>query len=204
MDLVRFIALRPFLYHLTSLDNITSISQTRTLFSAAELRRRAGLPGYIEKRKAHDFISINGHRIAIRDQSPLHAGNIDFADGFTMEDMLTLLNGLVFFWPGTERGPIAYGIRHYARYSHERPAVIRVRTERILRNPNSILVCQYNSGSPRWNAGRASPRGAATFVGIEKSVLKPSSVVELVSNSPVSLEESTLVSRSGFTEWEKL
>jgi hypothetical protein len=113
------------------------------------------------------------------------------AGGWNFEDLVEALNERVFFWPGTEHGPIDYGLRHFARYESECPLTIRVRTDDLFEaNPRSIPeFCDRNSGSPRYSGGRASPRGPDTFVMASRFTGAPSRVVELTFTGSVRLPE---------------
>ena len=44
-------------------------------------------------------------------------------NGFVFEDLVEILNGRVFFWPGAVGGPISYGVRHFERYQNEKPVI---------------------------------------------------------------------------------
>ena len=182
MDAARFIALRPYLYHLTARENLARIRRTASLESASRIATAAGslnLPR--TRRRQHVIVSLNGENIVLRDQAPLHQGNIEFADGWTYADFVESLNGRVFFWPGGALGAIAYGRRHFERYRAEEPIVVRVRTAALLHaNPQcSPLFCAYNSGSPRCSFGRPSPRGPKTFLPACAFTRPASAVVEV-------------------------
>src|SRR5688572_6196850 len=125
-DLVR---LRPYLFHLTASSNIAAIGRARKLKSAACLLTEAGRKELIGvRRKLHLPVQVNGSQVQLRDQAPLHAGNMDLSKGWRFEDFVAHLDGRVFFWPGNRSGPIAYGRRHYERYASERPTILRIST----------------------------------------------------------------------------
>ena|SRR5712691_7943752 len=98
--------------------------------------------------------------IVVRDQAPLHEGNLSLPRGYTFEDFIESLNGRIFFWPGSAAGPIPHGIRHFERYEQECPVILRVEFQSLLHaNPGAEpLYCRYNSGSPRCSNGKKSPR----------------------------------------------
>lgn len=178
-----FIRLRPYLFHLTANGNLGRISRTRRLDSAARILVDAGQPDVVRsKRRRHEVVQIGNEVVHVRDQAPLHAGNTGLSGGWTFADFVQHLNQKVFFWPGTSRGPISYGVRHYDRYREEAPAIIRVSTASIVdaNNGNPPLFCRYNSGSPRCSNGQLSPRSLMTFrpaVQVEFGVAR---VVEVV------------------------
>src|SRR5687768_12656928 len=121
----RYAAIRPYLYHLTARENLDSLRACRRLESATTLLTRAGREGEVRtKRRAMTAVVLDGRRVLLRDQSPLHEGNIDFAPGGTFADVLADLNRRVFFWPGEEDGTKDYGRRYIQRQLHQRPVVL--------------------------------------------------------------------------------
>lgn len=162
------VKLRPYLFHLTATGNVERILRHRRIESAIALLGAAGRRDLArQRRRAHVHVEVDGVRIQLRDQAPLHPGNMALDGGWTFEDFVEHLNERVFFWPGTSSGPISYGVRHYERYRGEAPAILRVATADLIEeNGHSPpLFCRYNSGSPRCSNGRKSPRTARTFMG---------------------------------------
>lgn len=199
--------LRPYLYHLTATANISGIREHRRLYSAATLFNHAGEDGLIRvRRRGHEKISVGGVEVLIRDQAPLHPGNVALESGWTFEDLVVALNSLVFFWPGDATGPIPYGQRHFARYDHEDTSIIRVPLLDVVASntQREVLVCKYNSGSPRCNAGRPSPRSAQTFEPIGQSRLRAGQVIEVTVRDAVTLPPSSFFARSLAGPWSPL
>ena len=132
---------------------------------------------------------MHGTPVVLRDQAPLHEGNMDLQEGWTLEDFVEQLNQRVFFWPGTEDGPIDYGLRHFGRYASERPHLIRVRLASLLAaNPGAMAqFCRYNSGSPRCVQGRRSPRSERTFLDHADVDFQRNQVVEVTFRGEVGL-----------------
>ena len=162
----RFIELRPFLFHLTATDNLNRIVEVRVLQPAKELLAIGGWSTpQTAPRRAHKPVEIDGHTVWIRDQRPLHAGHIAFDEGWDLPRFLSHVDAHVFFWPGTELGPIKAGLNHFDTYAHERPALLRVSTRDLFAaNPGlEPLFSRYNSGAPRTVNGRKSPRGSRTY-----------------------------------------
>lgn len=162
-----FAARRPYLYHLTSRANADRLARSRRLEMAATLMLAAGRADLLRARRGeHVAIEVDGHQLELRDQGPLHPGNVEFEGGWDFEDLVESLNRRVYFWPGDALGPCDYGLRHWERYRTERPALLRVPAAALLRaNPRAqLLFCAYNSGSPRCTGGRRSPRGPRTFL----------------------------------------
>src|SRR5258708_4339893 len=96
-------------YHLTARDNVRKIKAEGSLLSASTLMKKAGHDCCDEKRREHLPVTIGGEKCLIRDQKPLHRGNVTLEGGWTFEDLLQALNERVFFWPGHIEGPLSYG-----------------------------------------------------------------------------------------------
>ncbi len=178
----RYAHSRPVLYHLTARENLDHIRSRRRLESSALLLAAAGRGGGVRtKRREMMAVAIGGHRVLLRDQAPLHEGNIGFAPGWTFEDVLADLNRRVFFWPGRAYGPISYWLRYIQRYLDQRPVVLRASFDTLVRDNRGRgpLFCPYNSGSPRYSGGRPSSRGPDLFLPAERFPGPPGRVVEV-------------------------
>lgn len=193
--------LRPVVYHLTAARNLARIRRTRVLESAGRLLDAAGRHDLVRaRRRGHEIVVVDADEIHIRDQAPLHPGNLRLDSGWTFDEFVTHLNRRVFFWPGTTTGPISYGRRHYERYREENPVVIRASLASLLSaNPGRApAVCRYNSGSPRCSYGQPSPRGGRTFQAVESADFAAAGVVEIVFEDVVELPTDAEVG-SGLT-----
>jgi hypothetical protein len=203
-SLEQFARIRPYLYHLTATDNLGRIRSCRSLESAESLMLQAGPRSLQHQRRAvHSRINVGGITVSLRDQSPLHEGNISFEAGWTFQKLLVLLNQRVFFWPGTADGPIEYGMRHYTRYESEQPAVLRVQTRSLLRRNqhNPPLFCKYNSGSPRCSGGIRSPRGPSTFQAAGDNQYTPGSAIEVTFVCNALLPDDAELRGKSWCEW---
>jgi hypothetical protein len=151
-------------------------------------------------------LTIGDVQIWVRDQAPLHRGNTILPSGYTFEDLVEDLNRRVFFWPGTAAGPISYGIRHFKRYEHENPAILRIEFESLLlSNPDvEPRYCKYNSGSPRCSNGLKSPRGLDTFLLVDDFNHGPARVVEVTFDKEIILPTKTKISAHPKGPWEDL
>src|SRR5687767_8113619 len=99
LDLTAFSTLRPYFYHLTATTNLGRLRQTSILESAASLARHAGRDELIGlRRKVHVPVTIDGQTVLLRDQGPLHEGNMLLEDGWTFERFVRHINEHVFFW----------------------------------------------------------------------------------------------------------
>jgi len=144
--------------------------------------RRAGRVDLLRvRRPVHERISLENDVVWLRDQAPLHRGNLDLPAGFSFDDLVESLNKRTFFWPGTASGPNNYGVRHFERYREEHPALLRVNFRSLLHaNPDAVpLHCRYNSGAPRCSYGRKSPRGPNTFLSAADFNGTPGQVAEV-------------------------
>jgi hypothetical protein len=186
---------RPFVYHLTSPDNIDSIRSARRLECAADFIKNSGSDDLLQKqRKPSCYVRASNTNVRLQSQSPLHPGNVAFEDGWSLSDLIACLNGLVFFWPGTESSPNRYGENHFkSRSWSERPIALRVPTAELLESNrgNRPLFCRFNSGSPRCVKGRKSPRGPNTFLPADRFEGTLSEVAELVFSGNVHLPDAT-------------
>lgn len=202
-----FIALRPFAFHLTARANHPVLVRARRLDTAAAILAQASRLDLLTQRRPDAVtLSVDGRDVLLRDQSPLHRGNIHFDDGWTLETLVEDLNHRVFFWPGTAAGPIDYGLRHFERYEGERPMVLRITTADLVAS-NSALepqFCAFNSGAPRTTNGAKSPRGPRTFLPAERFERRASQVIELTFRGSVSLPDSTEWADSYTSPWQPL
>lgn len=187
MQIDDFLKLRPFAYHTTAEGNLERIRRTRAIESTRRLFERAGQgsdPALRDRRARPRELIVDGERVHIRDQWPLHAGNIAFDPGWDLPRFVDYLNGFAFFWPGDPRGPIPSGRNHFQRYADagEALVVLRVATRALFaHNPGCrLLFSRVNSGSPRMNKGERQPRGEGTFRTADAFAHPPGQVKEIV------------------------
>jgi hypothetical protein len=204
LNISEFARSRPYMYHLTDRGNAERISKTNGISPASSLMVSAGRHDLVRRRRRqHERIMVGGNVILIRDQAPLHEGNLDLPNGYSYEDLIDSINSRIFFWPGTAAGPISYGVRHFGRYRDERPVILRVGIESLLRANPAVepKFCRYNSGSPRCSNGRKSPRGPDTFVAAARFEGTPSSVVEVTFEGALVLPADTTVGEDPKGPW---
>lgn len=190
MKIEDYVALRPTLYHLTAATNLPLIQRGGRLRPAADLLAESNRRPLLRERRPHGaHVTINGEQVHIRDQAPLHEGNMALDPGVSFGDFVAYVNRHVFFWPGNVQGPIDYGVRHFARYRDEECVVLCIDAARLFaaNGPAMPKFSLYSSGSPRWSRGVASPRGLNTFLRGDAFPHTPSKVVETVFESPVTL-----------------
>lgn len=177
------------------------------MFPAAILMKRAGRTSLLKVRRTeHQRMAVENRVVMIRDQAPLHRGNMKLQSDCTFEEFIESLNSRVFFWPGTASGPISHGLRHFERYEKEHPAVLRIDIQSLLlANPlTNPLYCRYNSGSPRCSYGQKSPRGPDTFVPAAVFNGTPSRVVEVTFDSQIVLPSDTKCGGHPLGPWRSL
>ena len=206
-DSESFAARRPYLFHLTARRNVDPIRASRRLHSMVVLARKAGRGDLLDvRRREHVRLSVEGKEVHIRDQAPLHEKNMCLEDGWTFPQFVRHLNERVFFWPGGASGPIPYGLRHFGRYREERPVLLRIPTEDLFAANHGVrpLYCRYNSGSPRWSRGVASPRGPSTFSPSEQATFPPASVVEVAFVRGAVLPSSSELGNGPSGPWRRL
>lgn len=206
MDLDTYLRLRPVAWHLTSARNVARLRETGRLECTQSLMLRAGRAAARERRKASETIRVDGHDVVIRDQAPLFEGNIGFEEGWDFARLLQHLDSHVFFWPGTDAGPVPSGRRHFARYidAGESLAFLRVDAKALVRENGEPRFSVYNSGSPRMTGGRPSPRGSRTFLPAAALDRTAGDVVEMVFVGEARLPRSTVVSSSPAGPWSPL
>jgi len=169
MDIERFIAIRPYLYHLTDPRNVPLIIQDKRLISTkslaidSELDDKKTVEFLRNKRSGHQTLQRHGVEVYIRDQDPISMKSLakGTTGGLTANDFLEILNERVFFWPTIKDLKI-----HFERYENEEPTILRFRTEDILTLNPSPEFCYLNSGAPRCIAhygGKPAPRNRETF-----------------------------------------
>lgn len=202
-----FARLRPFLYHLTTHENIARIRSTARLESAEQLLIRAERTNSLKARRVgHMLVNVEGHSIRLGHQDFLHAGAIAFDAGWDLEKLIGYINHHVFFWPGSAKGPIDSGRNHFEHFASRRPVLLRVGFyQLLLANPGiEPRFCRFNSGAPRVVNGRKSPRGRSTFCGAESFSGLPSDVVEVVFEQRVTLPSATQMGYSYDGPWSSL
>ena len=116
---------------------------------------------------------------------------------YTFEQFIENLNRRIFFWPGTDAGPINYGVRHFERYGSEHPAILKIDFQSLINSNPAVEphYCRYNSGSPRCSHGQKSPRGPNTFQSGDQFVGTPSAVVEVTFSGPLILPANVRIGR---------
>jgi hypothetical protein len=179
----------------------------RRLIPAATLLRLAGRLDLLRTpRRGSISVAVEGRTIVLRDQKPLHKGNIRLPNGFRFEDFVESLNQRLFFWPGDATKPIPHGVRHFEHYKAENPAILRIELNALLElNPTAVpQFCRFNSGSPRCSHGKKSPRSPRTFLTQSEFGETASNVVEVTFESEIHLPRTTELSSSPQGPWRTL
>lgn len=207
-DLLRLV---PVVFHVTREANVPGIVARERLLSPSEVQRLHGTHAPHTLRRSRNgtirhLVPLSGTPVYLSDHDRLHEGNIRFEDGWNMSRLLELLDGLVFFWPGGERGPNSHGTAHRDRYAREGTSLTVLRAPLAdvvaLHGPPRLSSC--NSGAPRYNPkSGAQPRGSRTFRALEV-FSAGEEVVEVVFEREVQLPRSTQRAPSYGGPWEPL
>ena len=203
-ELQDFIKLRPYVYHLTSRDNLHRLELTGRMDSAAELLRMAEETDLLQKRRVkHEPLRIDDETVWLREQLPLDEGSITFEEGWNMPRLVEHINRRVYFWPGRAEGFSDYGLRHLGRHLEEGPTLLRIPLGKLVEanKGNPPRLCAYNSGSPRVVNGKKSPRGSTTFVTAEEFPRGWKGVIEVTFENFVLLPDETEVRFFAVTAW---
>jgi hypothetical protein len=202
-NLTQLLRTRPYLYHLTAMDNLPSIANDMELRCAKVLLESAGLSHKAStKRQEHLPLPANAGPTFIRDQKPLIEGAIAFEKGWDLARFVESVNEHVFFWPGRSSGPIESGRNHFERYQAEGPAILRLPTESMI--AENLRFSRYNSGAPRCSGGKRSPRGKSTYLSASEFPGTVSEVIEVVAVRACALPSCVEVSCSPEGPWRPL
>ena len=160
MDQREFLKTKPRLFHRTPKTNLVAVRARRILLSARALITLAeGKYTQTEPRVDSRTLLVDGQLIQIRDQAPLLVrGQLQLEDGFTMAQLVALLDDQVYFWPA-----LSLGLSTATKYMDEEFALIRVSTEAMFKSNSRPRFCRFNSGGPRANGGKPSRRGPDLF-----------------------------------------
>ena len=88
-----FTTVRPYLYHLTDRSNLDHIRATGRLLPAAALMKQSGKMDLLRVRRSAGIeLRVGACEILIRDQAPLHPGNLRLPGGYAFEEFIESLN----------------------------------------------------------------------------------------------------------------
>jgi hypothetical protein len=168
LDLQEFAAKKPFLFHVTPGANLDAIKKARFLLSAKQLIILAmgeyvrGKPRSLPK----TLTMRDGSKVVLRDQEPLlRPGQLGLEPGFTLEDLVEMLDSHVFFW--TKEGE---GLATSKKYENEKRALLRVPTDALFRsNFGEPLFSRVNSGGPAPRVANLHFGGLELFCGPGRS-----------------------------------
>jgi hypothetical protein len=166
LDLERFAAAYPILWHVTSAMNVERIRRTMVLESSASLMRAAGDETWLRKKRTKDIrLLVDAETVILRDQQPLHEGHIAWEGGWDMPRLIEEINRRVFFWPGDRRTPTKNAERNVAGFMASGDYVsLRLPFAAVRRLPGvRVEYCRVNAGAPRTVNGKKAPRGPHTF-----------------------------------------
>jgi len=202
MDINSFIALRPYLYHLTDRNNLPLILEYGKLFSTKRIIELSGNPEYdyinTARRSDHQKIVIGDQVFSIRDQKPISEKNLQkcLTNGWDCATFYDHLNDRVFMWSKPE-----YLNNHYNTYSHENPIILRFSTSLLLEANPHVKFCRLNSGATRSSShhnGAPPPRGIETFQSADSFHYLPSQVKEVTFEDECILPPEICISDSPY------
>lgn len=161
MDINRFVALYPRLYHMAEVGTWPSIKE-RGLLSTSAVLDHLGVRGAnrqqyeTEHRPEKMTVGTGAAAVILRDQKPMPPDRISRAlvDGTSPQQWYTFLNGKVFMWAEEKRLLTLLGARAYKRLEHD---VLTIDTAALVAAyQNRISVCRMNSGNtfPYWHERR--------------------------------------------------
>lgn len=196
MDLKIVVAKRKYVFHQTAPENVARIRRLKKLSCSADLLSQAGKPVATQPRPEALTIDIASEPVVLRGQAPLLAkGQLALADGFTMSDLVQLLDAHVYFWLAAtaDEAPQGGGKKKSGGEARLRIGL----ADLIAANPSrGPLFCRYTSGGPRAAQGEGSPRGPDLFQGIVEFE-QMDQLNEMVFKGAVNLPASTMVSVDG-------
>jgi len=212
VTLNELLRLAPIAFHATQEPNLADIIARKSLLSPSEAYRLHGVRAPHVLRRSNGgsvrhTVPLTGLPVHLCDHDRLHAGNIRFDVGWDMFRLIELLDGLVFFWPGTLARPSRQGVSHWARYAKEgkRLAVLRVPMADLVAVCGTPRLSSCNSGAPRQHPkSGARPRGAETFRPLAAFSPSVEEIVEVVFDREVALPRSTERAESYAGPWVPL
>jgi hypothetical protein len=139
-NLADFVRLRPFVHHLTAASNLPLLLAAGELRSAEILMRAAGQEALVHQRRGTGVhVLIGEARPHIRDQSPLHPGNVELEAGWTFEDVVALLNRHAFYYSDALRSIVRFhDANHDTAWLLERAAELHDKATTEQRRPFAI------------------------------------------------------------------
>lgn len=183
------------MYHTSGRLNFEAIRDRAALISTRCLLKGTAREDLLTGiRSTSTPVQVNGRTVLIRDQRPIRVGSLRLEPGTTLQDYLDELNRRVFLWPGTSRGPVRAGRRHFELYRRQGEVfVIRAPLQSLLlANPRrELFVAKCNSGSARHHSGQPVERGPKTFRRLNEAPFPASLVVELSFVGGAELPSST-------------
>jgi hypothetical protein len=161
VNLEHILKKRPWVFHQTAPQNLHRIRRVKQLVCAGLLMKQAGHIAEPAPRPQPLWLNIDTEPVIIRDQAPLlRARQMMLEPGFTMSELVQMLDAHVYFWLSATESFKPQGVGVVATNE----ARLRIPLADLLAvNDRGPLFCRYNSGGPRAYDGRGSPRGPDLF-----------------------------------------
>jgi hypothetical protein len=203
MRIEEFLQTWPYLYHMTKSHNLIAIFTYRKLFTADYLLRGANMADMVSLRRSEEIlVDLGFFSAVIRNQQPLDPDYLELDLGLSLSDYIRTLNRRVFFWPGTEIGPIKDGERMALR-ENGTGVILRAPTASILEYNHHILpwFSPYNTGVAWLENGKKSYRGDKSFLLCEQYIEPANKITEVSFEGIVNLPSHTLIASSLRGPW---
>lgn len=199
MEIADFIRIWPCLFHMTAASNLAAILTYRKLFTAHRLLRGASRSALVQLRRDEEVIvELSSFSVVIRSQQPLDPTCLELDGGWTLSRYVQALNSRVFFWPGTETGPVEDGARMVERQKGMGAAILRVPTLSLFRLNRHLppSFSPHNTGAAWCEEGGKSRRGDNSFLLCDQFEGSGVSVAEVSFEGTIELPPDTLVALS--------
>lgn len=197
----------PYLYHVTVLANLPAIRALRELFTAEHLLSEAGLRQMGESRREKDVtIQFAGFIIVIRSQQPLNPDCLELDSGMTLGDYVHDLNRRVYFWPGTESGPLEDGKRMISTQKEKGAGILRIPTASLFALNEHVpsFFSPHNTGAAWCKDGKKSHRGEGSFLSCDQFKEAPADVIEAGFEGTTKLPSDTVVAAALTGPWKSI
>lgn len=187
MEVQKFIALYPRLFHMAEVGTWPSIKQ-RGLLSTSAVLDRLGIHGVArtpyetEHRPEKMTVGQGANAIVLRDQKPMPPDRIAKAlvDGTSPQQWYKFLNGKVFMWAEEKRLLTLLCARPYKKLEHD---VLTIDTAALVAAyEDKISLCRMNSGNtfPMWLPRRLDDFRSIDAYPTKRSGSPEKAVVEVV------------------------